>query len=171
MADAEWMANPPTMNGSVYVMVRHDGIRKVGLTMDLRLRRNQCSAEQGGRFEIERFWDMEYSQACEIERAVHSALRSERFIEAGKEELYDLPLDYLSGRIEGVMFAINNGFLAPPSVYHRGWRKPSKVSVSDDQIRAAIPLGTTKGAAKVKLSVSTFIRRRRQIEGTTDGEG
>lgn len=45
-------------------------------------------------------------------------------------------------------------------------RKPGRrPKVTDDQIRAAIPLGTTKGAAKVKLSVSSFIRRRRLIEG------
>lgn len=62
------------------------------------------------------------------------------------------------------MFAINNGFMMPPTVYHRGYRKPTSSEVTDDQIRAAIPLGTTKGAAKVKLSVSSFIRRRRLIE-------
>lgn len=44
-------------------------------------------------------------------------------------------------------------------------RKPGRAKkVPDDQIRAAIPLGTVKGAAKAGLSVSTFIRRRRQIE-------
>lgn len=44
-------------------------------------------------------------------------------------------------------------------------RKPGRPNkVSDDDVRAAIPLGTVKGAAKVKLSVSTFIRRRRHIE-------
>lgn len=50
-------------------------------------------------------------------------------------------------------------------------RKPGRpVKVTDAQIRAAIPLGTTKGAAKVKLSVSTFIRRRRLIEeGESNG--
>lgn len=49
-------------------------------------------------------------------------------------------------------------------------RRPGRpVKVPDDKIRAAIPLGTTKGAAKVKLSISTFIRRRRQIEENTSG--
>lgn len=44
-------------------------------------------------------------------------------------------------------------------------RKPGRpTKVPDDKIRAAIPLGTIRGAAKVKLSVSTFIRRRRAIE-------
>lgn len=44
-------------------------------------------------------------------------------------------------------------------------RKPgAPKKVSDDQIRAAIPLGTVEGARKVKLSISTFIRRRRAIE-------
>lgn len=44
-------------------------------------------------------------------------------------------------------------------------RKPgAPKKVTDDQIRAAIPLGTLAGAKKVKLSVSTFIRRRRAIE-------
>lgn len=48
-------------------------------------------------------------------------------------------------------------------------RKPgAPKKVSDDQIRAAIPLGTAKGARKVKLSISTFIRRRRQIEETAN---
>jgi hypothetical protein len=43
-------------------------------------------------------------------------------------------------------------------------RKPGRPpTVSDGKIRTAIPLGTTKGAAKVGLSVSTFIRRRRKV--------
>lgn len=163
LANSERLADP-TMNGFVYVMVRHDGIRKVGLTVDLHSRRIQCSVQQGGRFEIERSWCMEYPHAVELEREVHLALRPERVIEPSREELYDLPLEYLSSRIEGAMFMINNGFLVPHAVYHRGWRKPSKLSVSDDQIRAAIPLGTVEGARKVKLSISTFIRRRRAIE-------
>lgn len=50
-------------------------------------------------------------------------------------------------------------------------RKPGRpMKVSDDKIKAAIPLGTAKGAAKVKLSVSTFIRRRRQIEEKANAE-
>lgn len=50
-------------------------------------------------------------------------------------------------------------------------RKPGRpVTVTDAKIRAAIPLGTTKGAAKVKMSVSSFIRRRRLIEeGESNG--
>lgn len=52
-------------------------------------------------------------------------------------------------------------------------RKPGRPpKVTNDQIRAAIPLGTAKGAATVGLSVSTFIRRRRLIEeGAAQGEG
>lgn len=46
----------------------------------------------------------------------------------------------------------------------RGRKPGAPRKVSNAQIVAAIPLGTTKGAAKVKLSVSTFIRRRRAIE-------
>jgi DNA invertase Pin-like site-specific DNA recombinase len=49
-------------------------------------------------------------------------------------------------------------------------RKPGRPpKVTADQIRASIPLGTTRGAASVGLSVSTYIRRRRMIEqGETD---
>jgi DNA invertase Pin-like site-specific DNA recombinase len=44
-------------------------------------------------------------------------------------------------------------------------RKPGRpVDVTDDRIRAAIPLGTLKGAQRVNMSVSSFIRRRRLIE-------
>ena len=37
-------------------------------------------------------------------------------------------------------------------------------TVSDAAIRAAIPLGTAKGAARVGLSRTQFIARRRAIE-------
>jgi DNA invertase Pin-like site-specific DNA recombinase len=44
-------------------------------------------------------------------------------------------------------------------------RKPGRPpKVTEAHMCAAIPLGTTKGAAKVKMSVSSFIRRRRLIE-------
>jgi hypothetical protein len=53
----------------------------------------------------------------------------------------------------------------------KGRHPGRKPKVTDDQIRAAIPLGTTKGAEKVKLSVSSFIRRRRLIEeGESNGK-
>ncbi len=42
-----------------------------------------------------------------------------------------------------------------------GGRRPK---VSDEDIRAAIPLGTADGARKVGLTISSFIRRRRLIE-------
>jgi DNA invertase Pin-like site-specific DNA recombinase len=50
-------------------------------------------------------------------------------------------------------------------------RKPGRpLKVTDAQMRAVIPLGTVKGAAKVKMSVSSFIRRRRLIEeGESNG--
>ena len=44
-------------------------------------------------------------------------------------------------------------------------RKPGRApKVTDAQVRAAIPLGTAKGARKLGVSVSTFIRHRRAIE-------
>ncbi len=50
-------------------------------------------------------------------------------------------------------------------------RKPGRPpKVTDEQIRAAIPLGTVRGAKRVKLSVASFIRRRRLIEeGQSNG--
>lgn len=47
----------------------------------------------------------------------------------------------------------------------KGGRPPT---VTDDQIRASTPLGTSKGAASVGLSVSTYIRRRRRIEESAE---
>lgn len=38
------------------------------------------------------------------------------------------------------------------------------VTVSDDEIRAVIALGTARGAAVVRLSKRQFIERRRRLE-------
>lgn len=44
-------------------------------------------------------------------------------------------------------------------------RKPGRQpKLTEAQVRAVIPLGTVKGAKKLKVSVSTFIRHRRRIE-------
>ena len=58
--------------------------------------------------------------------------------------------------------AIKAGLARAAERGRRGGRAPK---VSDAAIAESIPLGTVKGAAAVGLSVSSYIRRRRIIEG------
>ncbi len=50
----------------------------------------------------------------------------------------------------------------------KGRRGGAKPKVTEDQIRAAIPLGTLAGAAAAGVSRSTFIRWRRKIEESAE---
>lgn len=51
-------------------------------------------------------------------------------------------------------------------------RKPGRQpKVTEAQVRAAIPLGTARGARKLGVSVSTFIRHRRAIEEGAENAG
>lgn len=74
--------------GNVYVMRRLDGVRKVGTSVNLRLRRNELTC-MNGPMEIEIFWTMSERATWFVESQMHTILKPHRH--AGNE-YYDAPL-------------------------------------------------------------------------------
>lgn len=82
----------PNDPGHLYVMLRSDGVRKVGIARNLSKRRMLLSNEYSKTFEIEISWLMSYRAVALVESFVHNKLRPFRRKENYRMELYDLPL-------------------------------------------------------------------------------
>lgn len=90
--------------GFVYVMMRSDGFRKVGWTINVKQRRAILSSHTGIKHQIERVWDgMGDWAAYRVECQVHSELKPHRAHGSFCTEAYDLPLNVIAKTVEGAM--------------------------------------------------------------------
>jgi hypothetical protein len=84
----------------IYVMLRLDGIRKVGRTVNLQYRRYQHVKETGIPHELEHAWGMSERSTMLVEPIVHRLLREWRFVDGMARELYSAPLEIIRPVIE-----------------------------------------------------------------------
>lgn len=77
--------------GWIYVMVRQDGVRKLGFTANVSRRRSQLGGSYGS-LRIEKIWKMSWRSASYIEAKLHSDLKAFRYREGFARELYTLSL-------------------------------------------------------------------------------
>lgn len=76
----------------VYVMVRSDGIRKVGRTRNLLKRRKALRTTTGFAHEVERAWGMSHRATIVVESLAHRALKAWRHEEGLAKELFNTSL-------------------------------------------------------------------------------
>ncbi len=86
-------------NACVYIMLRADGLRKVGWAANVRARRSALNSGYGIRHEIERVWNMGSAAAHWVETQVHRHLRDE----AVSREVYALSAGDIAATVEAWM--------------------------------------------------------------------
>lgn len=84
----------------IYVMLRLDGIRKVGRTVNLNSRRYQHVKESGLQHDLEHAWGMSERSTMLVEPIAHQMLREWRFVDGLARELYSAPLEIIKPVIE-----------------------------------------------------------------------
>lgn len=84
----------------IYVMLRMDGVRKVGRTVDLRYRRYQHVKESGLQHDLEHAWGMSERATTLVEPLAHRMLRQWRFVDGLARELYAAPLNVIKPIVE-----------------------------------------------------------------------
>ena len=99
------------LTSSVYVFLRSDGIRKVGVSVDPRTRSWACTQATGIRHRIECVWDTEYHTASRVESAVHRSLKPFKLKGVTAIELYDLPFATLEHEIEAKFGLTQSGYV------------------------------------------------------------
>lgn len=84
----------------IYVMLRLDGIRKVGRTVNLDYRRYQHVKESGLQHDLEHAWGMSERSTILVEPIAHRMLREWRHVDGMARELYSAPLHVIKPIIE-----------------------------------------------------------------------
>jgi hypothetical protein len=84
----------------IYVMLRMDGIRKVGRTVNLNSRRYQHVKESGLQHDLEHAWGMSERSTMLVEPIAHRMLREWRFVDGMARELYAAPLNVIKPIVE-----------------------------------------------------------------------
>jgi hypothetical protein len=108
--------NPePPRWGYVYVMLRADGLRKVGCSRNTRKRRVMLNAGTGVKHTFEKSWKMPYAQARIAERLIHLDLKPRRCQAAGNEVYFST--------LQEIEKAVKNGCRLARQVCVDGTRK------------------------------------------------
>lgn len=84
----------------VYIFLREDGLRKVGLAIDVRQRRTNLTMDTGIHHEIDACWQSDERTIIGVERTVHNKLKKLRFRGHSSIELYDLPFQRICDEVE-----------------------------------------------------------------------
>lgn len=88
--------------GFIYVMLRADGLRKLGASVDARRRATQWTLATGVVHSVERVWELETTTvALRIETGLHRLLKHLRINGAGSSEAYAMSLGALSMLVKG----------------------------------------------------------------------
>lgn len=83
----------------IYVMLRSDGLRKLGYAMNVVRRRTDLKAATGLKHTIEHIWAVP-ARAHAIEGCAHYELKRLKIKGHSSIELYDLPLERLVETVE-----------------------------------------------------------------------
>ena len=94
---------PPAKFKYVYVMLRGDGIRKVGCSSDTSRRRSELRAATGLSHTLEMRWKMPAIAARIAERFVHLELRPHRHPDNFSLEVYRLSLEQIISAVKRCM--------------------------------------------------------------------
>lgn len=125
----------------IYVMLRMDGVRKIGRTVNLNSRRYQHVKESGLQHDLEQAWGMSERSTLLVEPIIHKMLREWRHVDGMARELYSAPLHVIKPIIEKAKKQVQKSFQINLIVYDwDGERGKPIVLANGEPLSALDPL-------------------------------
>lgn len=123
----------------IYVMLRPDGIRKVGRTVNLQYRRYQHVRETGFPHELEHAWGMSERSTMLVEPVAHRMLREWRHVDGMARELYAAPLHVVKPIIEKAKRQVQKSCPINLMAYDWDGERGEPILTADGEPLSALP--------------------------------
>lgn len=166
--DDDWRTRPTY----IYILLRPDGIRKLGWAVNVRKRRMLWQRQMGMPLTIEAVWQFSGDTAAgNVEATAHRALKLHRVKGHSCVELYNQTLQEVCAAVDQALEQLDYPGVRIEVPLPKKSAGGRKVVHTDAKIRAVAHLPPAKAAAKLKppMTIAGYQKRLERMRTNPDG--